>query len=120
MQNSCLQSLNLIAQTLFDKKGFNILVLDMHEVSTLTDYFVLAEGNVDQHVVALAHAVMDAMKSEGHRTIHVEGMESGDWVVLDFIDIVVHIFKPGVREKYGLEEVWKAASVIDVTITVAS
>ena len=111
-------TLNLIAQTLYDKKGFNILALDVHEVSTLTNYFIIAEGNVDQHVVALAKTVIEVLKKEGEIPIHVEGLDSGDWVVIDYLDVVIHLFMPGVRQKYQLEELWHDGKVFDLEINV--
>lgn len=106
--------LNQVAQILFDKKGINILVLDVREVSSLTDYFLIAEGNVDKHVSALAKAVIEALKKEGKHPIHVEGLDQGDWVVVDYMELVIHLFKPGMREKYRLEELWRAGKVVDI------
>ena len=113
-----LQELNLIAQTLFDKKGFNILAIDVREISTLTDYYIIGEGNVDRHVVALAKSVIERLKKEGDLPAHVEGLDSGDWVVIDYVGVVVHLFKPGVREKYRLEELWHEGKVVDLEIEV--
>lgn len=108
------QVLNLIGQTLYDKKGFNILALDVKGVSTLTDFFVIGEGNVDKHVIALGQAVIEAMKKEGERPIHVEGLDAGEWVVIDYLEIVIHLFKPGLRDKYRLEELWREGKIIDL------
>ena len=110
--------LDIIAQTLFDKKGFNILALDVREISTLTDYYIIVEGNVDRHVTALAKAVIERLKKEGEQPAHVEGLELGDWVVVDFVSVIVHLFKPGMRERYRLEELWQAAKVVDLGIEV--
>lgn len=110
--------LNLIAQTLYDKKGFNILALDVREVSSLTSYFIIAEGNVDKHVVALAKAIIGDLKKEGHLPIHVEGLDIGDWVVIDYLDVVIHLFMPGVRQKYQLEELWHEGKVFDLEISI--
>lgn len=113
-----LQELDLIAQTLFEKKGFNILAIDVREISTLTDYTIIAEGNVDKHVTALAKAVIKKLKDEGDLPAHVEGLEIGDWVVIDYIGVVVHLFKPGMRDKYRLEELWREGKVVDLAIEV--
>lgn len=116
MKRDPAQLLNLIAQLLYDKKGFNILALDVQGISTLTDYFLIAEGNVDKHVIALAKGVVVALKQEGEAPIHVEGLEQGDWVVIDYMDIVIHLFKPGLRDKYRLEELWREGMIIDLQI----
>jgi ribosome-associated protein len=110
--------LNRIAQTIFDKKGTNILGLDVRGVSTLTDYVIIAEGHVDRHVIAIADAVIEVLKQEGYNPVHMEGRQLGDWVVIDFLDIMVHLFMPGLREKYRLEDLWKQGQIIDLTINV--
>lgn len=110
------QLLNEIAQTLYDKKAFNLLALDVHRISTLTSFFIIAEGNVDRHVIALSKAVIETMKEHGLRPIHVEGKQDGEWVVIDFMDIVVHLFTPGLREKYQLESLWQQGEVVDLHI----
>ncbi len=108
--------LNRIAQVIYDKKGMNILGLDVRGVSSMTDYVIIAEGNVDRHVIAIADAIIGVLKEEGTRAIHTEGLQSGDWVVIDFLDIMVHLFMPGLREKYRLEELWKESRILDFTI----
>jgi ribosome-associated protein len=109
--------LNTIGQTLLDKKGFNILALDVKGISTLTDYFLIAEGNVDKHVIALAKEVVKRLKEEGESPAHIEGIDQGDWVVIDYLEIVVHLFKPGLREKYRLEELWREGKIVDLVLS---
>lgn len=108
--------LNQIAQALYNKKGFNILTLDVRGISTLTDYFVIAEGTVKRHVKALADAVTDVLSKEGIDPVSEEGMHEGDWIVLDFGDIMVHLFMPELRQKYTLEQMWHDGKVVDVDI----
>lgn len=110
--------LTTIAQAIYDKKGMNILALDVRGISTLTDYVLIAEGSVDRHVIAIAHAVIDALKKEGERPFQVEGMENGDWVVIDYLQYMVHLFMPGVREKYRLEELFRDGKIIDLQIKI--
>lgn len=113
--------LQSIVQTIFDKKGFNILTLDVREVSTMTDYFVIAEGTVDRHVKALSHAVFDCLLEQHHlKPWHTEGEREGDWVVLDYGDIVIHLFIPELREKYSLEQIWKKGKVVDLPLQKSS
>ena len=118
MKRDPAQLLNAIAQLLFDKKGFNILVLDVQGISTLTDYFVIAEGNVDKHVVALAKEIVAKLKEEGETPLHVEGLDQGEWVVIDYLEIVIHLFKPGLRDKYRLEELWREGKIVDLQIAI--
>ncbi len=110
--------LNTIAQTIFDKKGSNILALDVHEISTLTDYVIIAEGNVDKHVMAIAQAIIDRLQQLGQFPMYVEGMKTGDWIVIDYLHIMVHIFMPGLRDKYQLEQLWREGHVVDLQIDV--
>ncbi len=117
MKKDPVQCLNQIAQTLFDKKGTNILALDVQGVSTLTDYFIIGEGNVDKHVIALAKTVIETLKNQGEAPIHVEGLDQGEWVVIDYLEIVVHLFGPGIRGKYRLEELWHDGKVIDLELS---
>lgn len=114
-----LDALNLIAQTVFDKKGTNILALDVRGVSSLTDFVLIAEGSVDKHVIAIAHAIIDRLGKAGYEPINVEGMEIGDWVVIDYFDIMVHLFMPGLRDKYQLEELWRQGKIINLKIKIA-
>jgi ribosome-associated protein len=108
--------LNTIAQAIYDKKGINILALDVSGISTLTDYVLIAEGNVDKHVIAISKAILDTLLEMGIRAFSTEGIKSGDWVVLDFFHIMVHLFMPGLRDKYQLEELWRDGRIIDLQI----
>lgn len=108
--------LEKICQSIFDKKGFNILTLDVREVSSLTDFCVIAEGNVEKHVKTIADVLCEALREEGKRPIHVEGDQSGDWIIVDYADIIVHLFTPDKREKFALEQLWQEARVVDVAI----
>jgi ribosome-associated protein len=118
MKNDPLTVLNLIAQTIYDKKGMNILALDLRGVSSVTEYAIIAEGNVDRHVIAIAKAVINATSEIGEKPDHVEGLQFGDWVVIDFLEIMVHLFMPGLRDKYQLEKLWKEGTILDLNIVV--
>lgn len=113
------KTLDLIAQTIFDKKGFNILALDVQGISTMTDFFMIAEGTVDRHVQALARAIIDKLEEQGISPTHVEGMSSADWIVIDYTDIVIHLFTEDLRAKYALEELWKESKIVDLKIDVS-
>jgi ribosome-associated protein len=112
--------LNAIAQTIFDKKGSNILALDIREISTLTDYVVIAEGNIDKHVIAIAQAIIDRLQELGQIPLYVEGIKTGDWVAIDYLHIMVHIFMPGLRDKYQLEQLWREGHIVDLQIDISS
>lgn len=119
MKKEPLFILNQIAQTIFDKKGINILALDVRKISTITDYAIIAEGNVDRHVIAIARAIEEALGPLGEKAVHIEGLYTGDWIVLDYVHIMVHLFMPGLRDKYRLEELWKDGDIVDLNIITA-
>ncbi len=110
--------LDRVAQVLYDKKSFNILGLNVKGVSTLTETLIIAEGNVPRHVIALARDVEAELEKYGEKPIHIEGLSTGDWVVLDYGNFIVHLFVPEVRERYSLEQLWHEAAVIDLKIDV--
>ncbi len=116
MNEKCKIILNKIAQTIFDKKGFNILVLDVRALSSISDFIVIAEGNVDRHVIAIAHAVVYELGKIGEKPYYVEGDKEGDWVIVDYSTVMVHLFQSPLREKYHIEKLWKDASIVDVSI----
>lgn len=111
--------LNNVAQAIFDKKGFNIMALDVRGVSSLTDYYIIAEGNVDRHVKALGRAVYDELLPAGYKPLHIEGDKTGDWEVMDYGEFIIHLFMPEFREKYALEDLWKEAKIIDLEIDIS-
>ncbi len=116
MKQTPVQMLNRIAQIIYDKKGFNILALNLQGHSSIADYLLIAEGNVDRHVISIARAIMDDFKGV---PVRVEGLANGDWLVLDFSDIIVHLFQPGLREKYSLEKLWKEGQIVDLNIEIS-
>lgn len=118
MQKDNFILLNKISQTIYDKKGSNILALDVTPCCIMADYVIIAEGSVDKHVIAIAHAIEEAMEEEGHTLSFTQGLRSGDWVVLDYMNIAVHLFIPDVRDRYQLEKLWQKSEIVDVVIDV--
>lgn len=116
MKETAQETLNAMAQIIYDKKGSNLLALDVRGLSSITDYLLIAEGNVDRHVISLAKALIDQMEEKGHKILHVEGLKMGDWVVLDYGSIIVHLFMPGLRQKYSLEKLWTDSKIVDLKI----
>jgi len=96
----------LVAGALDDLKAEAINVLDVRHLTTVTDAMVVASGRSDRHVRAIAGAVVEQCKKAGFRPIGVEGERSGEWVLVDLGDIVVHVMLPRVREFYNLEKLW--------------
>jgi ribosome-associated protein len=88
------------------KKAENITLIDLKPVTSMADYFVVCHGQTDIQVKAIADAIIDGLRGEGERPWHKEGLEHCRWVLLDFVDVVVHIFLEETREFYGLERLW--------------
>jgi len=103
------EPLRLAVQTIDDLKAVHPVVLDLRGLSNATDFFVIASGTSDAHVRGIAESVMDKLDRRGHHTHHVEGLTTGRWVLLDFVDFVVHLFHPETRSFYQLERLWDDA-----------
>jgi ribosome-associated protein len=97
-----------------DRKGNDMLLLDLRGVSTATDYFLLVNGTSDTHVRSIADNIIDEMRKEGMRADHIEGLRTGRWVLIDFIDFVVHVFHPAARDFYQLDRLWGDAPAIPI------
>ena len=97
---------DLVNGSLEDDKADDIVAIDMAGKSTISDYMVVASGSSSRHVAAMAEHLVGKLKQKGVKRINVEGMTAGDWVLIDAGDIIVHLFRPEVREFYGLEKMW--------------
>lgn len=97
-----------------DAKGLHVNVLDVREITLIADYFVIASGTSQRHVKALADRLIRDL--ERIRTpIHVEGYNNGTWILLDYGDVVVHVFREAERAFYGLERLWGDARILNKT-----
>ena len=108
--------LNLIAQKIYDKKGFNIIAIDVRGISTLTDYMIIAEGNVERHVQALSRSIIEALDESDYPHFHLDGLKDGDWIAIDCGEIFIHLLVPELREKYALEELWRKGKIVDLKV----
>jgi ribosome-associated protein len=103
------EGLRVALDAIEDLKAQQLVVLDLRGINDATDYFVIASGTSDAHVRGIAESVMEKMGRRGFRTHHVEGVVGGRWVLLDFVDFVVHLFHPETRAFYQLERLWNDA-----------
>ncbi len=100
---------NAVVEALEEKKAKDILALDVRNITSLFDYVVIASGDSNRQTRALARNVQDRLKELGAHVYGVEGEQTGEWVLVDFGDIVVHVMQPTVRQYYNLEELWASA-----------
>ncbi|MCR4341119.1 MAG: ribosome silencing factor [Gemmatimonadaceae bacterium] len=98
-----------------DMKANDVVVLDLRKVTDMTDCFVIASGTSDTHVRSVGEHVIAELKKDGIRVHHVEGLEQGRWVLLDYVDFVVHLFHPTLRSFYQLERLWSDAEAIEIS-----
>jgi len=105
-------ALRAAVQAADDLKARDLTVLDLRGLHDAADYFLVGSGTSDAHVRGIAHAVLDALARQGHKPHHVEGLPSGRWVLLDFVDFVVHLFHPDARAFYQLERLWDDAPAL--------
>jgi ribosome-associated protein len=103
------------AEVLLDNKAQDVVLLDLRPVTDMADFFIVASGTSDTHVRATAGHVVETLKKEGLRVHSVEGLEQGRWVLLDYVDFVVHVFHPTLRAFYQLERLWGDAPTVPVT-----
>ena len=100
--------MELVTASLDDDKAHDVVVIDLAGKTDFADFMVIATGTSQRHVATMAEHLRDKLKSEGHGKVPVEGLEQGEWVLIDGGDVIVHLFKPDVRKFYDLEKIWGA------------
>jgi ribosome-associated protein len=98
-----------VAALAADRKAADIAILELADVSSVTDYFVICTGRSLVHVQAIAQHILDGLREDGERPIAREGIENGQWALIDYGDLVVHVFQPDTRRLYDLERLWSRA-----------
>lgn len=111
-----LEIVHKLAQALYDKKGLNIMAIDVRTISTMTDFFLFVDGMASTHIQALKNIAEETLKEFGWQPFRVDGHKTDDWVVLDCLNIVVHLFDPKVRDYYRVEEVWKDGKIVPLEL----
>ena len=97
---------SIILDTLDSNKALDIISIDLKNKSSIADYMIIASGTSSRHIQALSEQVLEKLKNNGIKNSKIEGKESGDWKLVDGIDLIVHIFHPEKRKFYELEKIW--------------
>lgn len=120
MSLSSYQKSLLCAKIALDKKGFDVVILELRALSSIADYFVIVTGTSDKQAQTVANAIMETMASKEVRPLGVEGYPEGRWILVDYNDVVVHIFLRPVREFYEIEKLWSDAPKTDEAAVLAA
>jgi ribosome silencing factor RsfS/YbeB/iojap len=104
----------LSVQAAANKKAENIKILDLKELSSFTEYFMIASGQSDRQVQAIADSIIIELKEEGYTPVSVEGYREGRWIIVDYGDMVAHVFLDALREFYDLENLWHHAKKVPI------
>jgi ribosome-associated protein len=105
-----------IASAALDKKALQLVALDVHEVTSVADTFILLTGTSDRHARSIADGVVEAMRAAGEKPMGIEGYDEGRWVLIDYGDVIVHVFQSEVREAYDLERLWSDAPPLELGV----
>ena len=115
-RQSAIEAAHLALSAALDKKGLEPVLLDVRAMCSYTEYILLVSGRSDRQVDAIADAVSHALRDEGRRPLGVEGASSGQWALLDFGDVVIHVFHHPQRLHYDLESLWHEAPRVDIDV----
>ncbi len=109
-------AIQIAAQAASDKKAVDLVALDLKEVASFTEYFVIASGANPRQVKAIAEAIEEQLRKAGKRPLHSEGYSSAEWVLLDYGDFIVHVFSESSRRFYDLERLWRDAKRVTLEV----
>ena len=109
-----MEKLRLIRELLENKKAEDVTILDVSKLTNIADFFVIATANSPIHAKALADYLVEEVEKAGYTVDHIEGMRFGNWILVDLLDVIVHIFTPEWREHYGIEWIWAEAQRVKV------
>ncbi len=112
MHLNTIEITRLVIEALEEKKAENIVLIDIHEIASFTDYFIICSGTSDRMIDSLADGVMESAKHKADLLGKKEGQASSGWVLVDFGDIIVHLFSPDQRDYYRLEQLWEKGKIL--------
>jgi ribosome-associated protein len=105
----------LIAEAARERLAEDVVALDVRQAVSFADTFIVATGRTDRHVRSIGDAIAEALAQTGEKPLGIEGYQEGRWLLMDFSDVIVHVFQPDVRRHYDLERLWSEATPIDVS-----
>jgi ribosome-associated protein len=108
------EALKIAVKAADDKKAVDLVAMDISTVASFADYFLLCSGDSSRQVHAIADEVEMKLRAKGHRPAHVEGYSNAEWILLDYVDLVIHVFSKKARAYYDLERLWRDAKTLDV------
>ena len=105
----------IAAHAASEKKATDLVLLDLREIASFTEFFLICTGASTRQVQAISNAIEDTLRKCGKRPLHIEGYSSAEWILLDYGDFIVHVFSPASRRFYDLERLWRDAPRVEVT-----
>jgi ribosome-associated protein len=108
------EAVNIAARAASDKKATDLVVLDLRNAASFTEYFLICTGASTRQVQAISNAVEESLLKSAKRPLHIEGYSSAEWILLDYGDFIVHVFSPASRRFYDLERLWRDAPRVEV------
>jgi len=108
------EAVRLAAHAAGEKKATDLVVLDLRPVASFTDFFLICTGASTRQVQAISNAIEEGLRKNGKRPLHTEGYSSGEWILLDYGDFIVHVFSPASRRFYDLERLWRDAARVEI------
>ena len=104
-----------IATLCLEKKASDVLILDLRPLTSITDFFVICSGESNIQVKAISDHIYEELKKQKSRPLHIEGYANQEWILIDYVDVVAHVFQPQRREFYGLERFWGDAEIEEIS-----
>ncbi len=108
------QLVRLVRDAALAKKARDVVDIDLRKKSSLADFFVICEGDTDRQTRAIADGIREAAKAKGLSPLHTTGEQDGAWILMDYVEVVVHVFLPGERAFYDLESLWTAEPMVEL------
>ena len=113
MNNESPQIARLSTQAALEKQAFDLVILQVGELTDIADYFILANGRTQRQIETIVDAIEERLNESGFKPISIEGRREGSWVLLDYSGVIIHVFTPETREYYRLENLWISAPSLD-------